>query len=154
MRVRSAVLALLIASLFINPQASGAPPARAAAPSRAQVPDALIEALVRVESGGRADAIGDGGRAVGPLQIWPAYWRDACEVLSVQWPLADRRDPAKARAAARAYLGRWGADYGRRTGRAATLEVLARIHNSGPWRGRWPAATDGYWRKVKAGLKK
>jgi hypothetical protein len=60
-------------------------------------------------------------------------------------------DREKAEAVAVAYLTRWGKHYERRTGRKATLEVLARIWNGGP-RGWQKMATGKYWAKVKAVL--
>ena len=41
--------------------------------------DDLLDAIRQVESSGNDAAIGDGGKAIGPYQIWRVYWIDACE---------------------------------------------------------------------------
>jgi len=38
---------------------------------------AFLDALAQVESGGKDDAVGDGGKAIGRMQIWEIYWTDA-----------------------------------------------------------------------------
>ena len=49
-----------------------------ASAAHAAPPDSFFRALHVVETGGRRGAIlGDGGRALGPLQIHRAYWQDA-----------------------------------------------------------------------------
>lgn len=40
---------------------------------------ALFYALMMVESGGDLNAVGDGGRAIGPYQIHEVYWKDAAQ---------------------------------------------------------------------------
>lgn len=37
----------------------------------------LFDAILKVESGGDLDAVGDGGKAIGPFQIHEDYWTDA-----------------------------------------------------------------------------
>lgn len=112
----------------------------------------LILALIAVETGGHkspATAIGDGGRAVGILQIHRgvvADVRDKCG-LDVTWP-ESCRDPETSRAICSAYLTYWGARYTRETGKPATAEVLAKIWNAGPngWRKK---NAERYWDKVR-----
>jgi hypothetical protein len=111
----------------------------------ANVPDALLDAIERVESGGRANAIGDGGKSIGAYQIGKLFWRDGCEYLKVDWPYSAAKDKAKARQVVRAYLTRYG--------KGKTLEQLARIHNGGP-NGDKKAATLAYWNRVKKELAK
>jgi hypothetical protein len=41
------------------------------------VTDRFLDALASVESGGKPDAIGDGGWARGPFQLWRGAWQDA-----------------------------------------------------------------------------
>ena len=38
---------------------------------------ALFEAILKQESGGDLEAVGDGGKAIGPFQIHRVYWEDA-----------------------------------------------------------------------------
>lgn len=96
----------------------------------ADLPTGFIEALHRVETGGRSGAIrGDGGAALGPLQIHRAYWHDA---IQYDRSIGGRyEDVVNLRYAARivdAYMRRYAwAAY--RSGDAATM---ARVHNGGP----------------------
>lgn len=104
--------------------------------------DRLLDAIKVVESGGDCNAVGDGGRAIGPYQIHRAYWEDACQhdpsLRSGRYQ--DCRDPVYARRVVVAYLKRYA--------KGKTEEQMARIHNGGPsgWK---KAATKGYWFKVK-----
>lgn len=114
--------------------------AHAAPPS-----DRLLDAICAVESNGKADAIGDHGKAVGAYQIHPAVVADVNRLTGSRYTLADRLDPAKSRDMCRAYL----AHYGERAG--GTDEAHARTWNGGP-KGAKKAATVAYWRRVKARL--
>jgi hypothetical protein len=109
--------------------------------------DAILDALRETESGGQPnggrDAIGDGGRAIGPYQIHRDYFTDS----RVAGRYEDCRDPEFARRVVLAFWKRWCPDALRR----CEAEVLARVHNGGP-RGARKPATLGYWRKVEARL--
>lgn len=107
----------------------------------------VLRAMIQVESGGDPEAIGDGGRAIGVLQIHRAYWIDAMKALGRDWPYEDAKDPVKAVAACRAYCWR----YARHYNRPWTAETIARIHNGGP-RGWDKPATIRYYRKVQAAI--
>ena len=111
-------------------------------------PDRLLTALEIVESGGDCCAIGDRGKAIGPLQIHYRYWQDA-----VAWDVELQGFP---------YTHCFNRDYARRVVAAywaryapsnASYEVLARIHNGGP-KGHLKASTLAYWSKVKKILDK
>lgn len=57
---------------------------------------ALIEALIIVESGGKENAIGDSGKAVGVLQIHPVYVAEVNKILGYpKYKLAHRYNRAK-----------------------------------------------------------
>ena len=106
----------------------------------------LFHALHMVETGGRLGPIkGDGGRALGPLQIHKVYWQDA----NVSGKYEDCADLEYSKKVVRAYMARYAVQ--RRLGRVATAEDIARIHNGGP-NGYKRKATLGYWRKVKGYL--
>lgn len=113
----------------------------------------LISALMIVESDGRADAIGDSGRAVGVLQIHPECVQDVNRITKKAYTLQDRRNAGKSRLMCAAYLTHYGRLYERRTGKRATAEVLARIWNGGP-RGYNNEKTRRYWAKVQAELRR
>jgi len=116
--------------------------------------DRLIDALVKVESNGDANAVGDKDalgrpRALGCLQIWSVVVQDVNEVSRVKYTHADAFEPAKARAICRAYLSIYCT--AKRLGRTPTMEDAARIWNGGPNGHRKPA-TVKYWQKVAARL--
>jgi hypothetical protein len=104
----------------------------------------LISALIIVESSGNDMAIGDGGKAIGPLQIHKGVVLDVNRITgsSYRWEAMTNR--AQARAVCEAYL--------RHYGRGATPEQLARRWNGGP-SGDKKQATEAYWQKVKKQLK-
>ena len=59
---------------------------------------ALAVALALQVEGGKADTVGDGGRAVGPGQMWPCAVYEVNRIIGTnRYTLADRRDLAKVR---------------------------------------------------------
>ena len=113
----------------------------------------LICALMIVESDGRADAIGDNGKAVGILQIHAECIQDVSRITGKSYTLADRRSVSKSREICADYLRHYGRRYERQTGQTATAETLARIWNGGP-RGYNDEKTRRYWAKVQAELQR
>lgn len=104
----------------------------------------LLAALIAVESGGNAHAVGDGGRAVGVLQIHPVVVADVNRIAGTHYTLADRWSPVKSREICTLYLAHY-------CGPGASAEKMARCWNGGP-RGHLKPATVGYWRKVSLWL--
>ena len=117
----------------------------------------VLQAIRQVESRGDDGAVGDGGKAIGPYQIWRAYWQDAVEFdPSIGGVYEDCFDPVYAEKVVRAYMKRYAP-------KNATPEQIARIHNGGPsifkkknstkakdvkaWNN-----TTAYWNKVKRHL--
>lgn len=105
----------------------------------------MLDAIRAVETGGHADpanALGDGGRALGPFQIHRVYWLDATERHPELRALGYEsvRDQAIAERVVLAYLTRYAPSW--------DLRTVARIHNGGP-RGHTKPATLGYARKVE-----
>ena len=101
-------------------------------------------ALNQVEASGRRGAIlGDGGKALGPLQINRAYFKDSGTRGDYQrcaeYPFACD--------VVRNYLRR----YAKRELEKRDWKACARIHNGGP-RGCMRKSTIGYWKKVKTHL--
>jgi hypothetical protein len=103
----------------------------------------LISALIIVESSGNDMAIGDHGKAIGPLQIHKAVVLDVNKFTGSHYRHQDMTNRAQARAVCEAYL--------RHYGKGATPEQLARRWNGGPTGDR-KTSTEAYWAKVKKHL--
>ena len=104
----------------------------------------LISALIIVESSGNDMAIGDNGKAIGPLQIHRAVVLDVNRITGSNYRHQDMTNRAQARAVCEAYL--------RHYGRGASTEQLARRWNGGP-AGDKKQVTEAYWNKVRKHLK-
>ena len=104
----------------------------------------LISALIIVESSGNDLAVGDGGKAIGPLQIHKAVVIDVNRITGSNYRHSEMTNRAQARAVCEAYL--------RHYGKGASTEQLARRWNGGP-RGDTRPSTEAYWAKVKKHLK-
>lgn len=101
----------------------------------------LLPAIEHVESSGRADAVGDGGKAVGILQIHPVMVKDCNRIVGEdRWTLEDRLCPDESRAMFRVYSNHYS--------KGKSDEVVARRWNGGP-RGDRRKATAPYWAKVR-----
>ena len=104
----------------------------------------LISALIIVESSGNDLAIGNNGRAVGPLQIHRGVVQDVNRFTGSNYRWEAMTNRAQARAVCQAYLMHYG--------RGATTEQLARRWNGGPTGDR-KTATVAYWRRVQKEMK-
>jgi hypothetical protein len=113
----------------------------------------LIAALIQVESGGDTNAIGDGGNAVGCLQIWEGVVQDVNRIKGTNFTHDEMFDEGTARYVCYVYLRHYGKAYTKRTGEEPTMETYARIWNGG-YHGlfRNKQATDSYWEKVRKEL--
>lgn len=104
--------------------------------------ESFWRALHLVETSGRTGPIiGDGGKALGPLQIHRDYHADS----RVAGDYSRVADLDYSKRVATAYLRR----YAPTAWAAGDVETLARIHNGGP-RGHLKTATKGYGLRVKA----
>lgn len=104
----------------------------------------LISALMIVESSGNDQAIGDNGRAIGPLQIHKSVVLDVNRITGSNYRHSEMTNRVAARAVCQAYLEHYG--------RGKSLEDQARIWNGGPT-GHKKAATVSYWRRVQKAIK-
>ena len=103
----------------------------------------LLDAIRQVETGSHPDpanALGDGGRSLGPYQISRAYWKDSgvpghYEMVRYR-PYAER--------VIKAY---WRRHCPRALARL-DFQVLARTHNGGPQGPIYPS-TLPYWHRVR-----
>lgn len=133
---------ILATVLFAAPvDGKAAPAPRVPLPVECYTVDNLLDAMYTVESGRGKNLVGDGGKAIGPYQIWREYWQDAVEHdPSIGGKYEDCMNKAYAEKIIRAYWARYAP-------KGATLEQLARIHNGGP-RGHKRSATVKYWNKI------
>ena len=106
----------------------------------------LITALIAVESSGNDMAVGDNGRALGPLQIHRAVVLDVNKFTGSHYRHQDMTNRAQARAVCQAYLEHYGKN--------CTTEQLARKWNGGGPSGDKKKATEAYWLRVKKHLPK
>jgi hypothetical protein len=104
--------------------------------------DSFFRALHIVETSGRTGPIlGDGGKALGPLQIHRAYHADS----RVAGDYLRCADLDYSKRVATAYLKR----HAPTAWAAGDVATLARVHNGGP-RGHLKPATKSYGVRVKA----
>ena len=110
------------------------------ATAHAAPPPSFFRALHVVETSGRTGPIlGDGGKALGPLQIHKAYHADA----RIGGDYSRCADLDYSRRVVTAYLQR----YAPQAWASGDVTTLARIHNGGP-RGATKPATVAYAAKV------
>ena len=108
--------------------------------------ESFWRALHIVETSGRhGPIVGDGGKALGPLQIHRAYHADS----RVAGDYSRVADLDYSKRVATAYLKRHAPEAWAK----GDVETLARVHNGGP-RGHLKAATKSYGVRVKALSKK
>jgi len=106
----------------------------------------IILALIAIETGGGIKP-GDGGRAIGPLQIHKIYVDDVNRILGHRrYRYEDRESKKLSIQMTGVYLSHYGARYKDQTGLEPSHEVLARIHNGGP-NGWKKVSTLKYWSK-------
>ena len=106
-----------------------------------------------VETGGMPNggigALGDGGKAFGPYQIWSPYWQDSRVKGSHAHCLNSKAYSEKVM---QGYMFRYAPrELGRLMagkGTMADVEKVSRIHNGGP-KGWKRKSTLGYWAKIK-----
>ena len=115
----------------------------------------LLKAIEQVESGGNTEAIGDGGKSVGCLQIGMEVVDDVNLLIGTPdlFKSVDRFSRKKSYVIAMNYLDYWGQKYYIHTGVQPTDEVYARIWNGGP-AGYLKKGTLVYWEKVKKEMNK
>jgi hypothetical protein len=119
--------------------------------------DALWQAIVAVESKGDVHAYNAHDGATGMAQIRSICLEDANRIaglrgLETRFTASDRHNPKAARRIWNLYLGYYGKQYEKETGRKPTDEVFARIWNGGPtgWR---KSSTRPYWGRVREAMK-
>ena len=123
-----------------------------------------LDAIRQVETGSSpregVGALGDGGKALGPYQIWVPYHTDAAERYEPMdyWPLNNYQKCSGKEYSEKvidSYMNRYAEMPWHRlmTGQATLkdVETVARIHNGGP-KGAKKESTLRYWRLVKRSI--
>ena len=129
--------------------------------AKAQNVESLINALVKVESNGRANAVGDQGKAFGILQIHSIMVREANRLGHTNYVHQDMFNASKSRHVAKTVLESYARQIQAKTGRPATLKELSFIWNGGA--SRWQRVNsplndttqrnlESYWNKVAKNL--
>ncbi len=123
--------------------------------SQAITIDDLANAIHKVETSGRVGAIsGDGGKALGPLQIHSVAWADAVEFNQrIGGKYENCADINYSKKIFVAYSRRYNRNINFSNLTLSDCEVIARKWNGGPG-GHKKAATLKYWEKVKGYLVK
>lgn len=112
----------------------------------------LLPLLCQIESNNNYLAVGDDGKAVGILQIHQCVIDDVNRLYNTDFTSADRKYVGASKLIATLYLGFWGRRYYLEMGKEPTMEVYARIWNSGP-RGWEKVCSVPYWKKVEELIK-
>jgi len=71
------------------------------------VSDRLLDAIMQVESGGDYNAVGDSGKAVGCMQIWPIMVKDVNRISGKNYTLKDRYSKQKSFEMCRIFLSHY-----------------------------------------------
>lgn len=131
----------------VDAKAQSVAPAQA---SQASSFDDFFRALHQVEASGKFHPRdGDGGKAIGPFQIWKAYWKDAVKFdPSIGGRYQDCRNYAYAKKVVEAYLKK----YAPVAWANKDFATLARVHNGGPT-GHMKPTTREYVQRVKAAMR-
>jgi len=130
--------------IIISPKQAGGPVEPDAAihrPENYEWLDGLLDKIWTVESGRQlCPPDGDGGQAVGPLQIHCCVLEDVNMRYGTKFTRSDLREIKTARLIAQLYIRLWMNIY--------KEEIAARIFNGGP-RGWRKKSTDAYWVKIQ-----
>lgn len=108
--------------------------------------DRQIAALILQESRNGEVLVGDGGKALGPLQVWSVYIADVNRAFGTDLTNSDcLRDRELSVLVTLAYMNIYANS--KQLKRKPSFEDMARIHNGGP-NGHRMKATLGYWKSV------
>ncbi len=142
MKIKTAIAVFLFTIFPTGGSASEKSPLPTATPEQAR----LIDAIVQVESQGRADAIGDDGKAVGILQIHTVLVDDVNRILGkAEYSYKDRLDKTKSYQMFIIYTNHYTPSW--------DPEKVSRRWVSGP-KGDLKKCSIPYWNKVQKLLKR
>lgn len=138
MKIKTAIAVVLLTVFPIGGRASDKSPLPTATPEQAK----LIDAIVQVESKGKADAVGDNGNAVGILQIHKILVDDVNRILGEdKYSYEDRYDAIKSRQMFVVYTTHYTPSW--------DPEKVSRRWVSGP-KGDSKKCSVPYWNRVRA----
>lgn len=100
----------------------------------------LLAALISIESNGNDFAIGDKGRARGPLQIHKTLVMDVNRIHGTKFSWLRMTNRSESVAVFQLYVKTYAPQ--------GSDEDIARLWNSGPAYQQKRKSTDSYWRKV------
>lgn len=109
--------------------------------------------VAKIESSGRPDAVGDGGKALGLYQLHPLAVKDANRVLKGSYSHQDALRPHIAEKLADAYLNRVIPAYLKHFKKPVTKENVLWAYNAGIGsvvKGKMPQITEAYLAKYRA----
>lgn len=132
---------MILGIVWIGQQITGAAHTSPLILSPPKAAPTLLDAIIQVESGGNPNAVGDSGKAVGIMQIWPIMVEDINRILNKNvYTLEDRYNPNKSVEMYNIFMEHYCKFY--------SDEQKARCWNGGPdgWK---KTATLPYWNKVK-----
>lgn len=90
-----------------------------------------LEILKQIESGNNAQAVGDGGKAVGVLQIWPVMVEEVNRISGKKFTLEDRFNVDKSEEMAKIYLNYY-LNLEEKRGHQVNHKTVAFLWNGGP----------------------
>lgn len=116
----------------------------------------LILAIIQIESGGNCDAVNEAEQAYGCMQIRKIYVDDVNRILKLNgdsrvFVHEDAFDKDKSIDMFLLYIFYYAEQKEKKTGKPATYEDMARIHNGGP-NGWKKESTKKYYEKVKRNI--
>lgn len=111
---------------------------------------AMLPYIAQIETQNGQFVYGDGGKAVGDLQIWTVVIDDVNTRCGTNYAYSDRYSRQKSEEIFHLYLEIWGNHYRKKTGKEPTEEVYARIWNGGPYGWRKSKTKRYYNKYVKA----
>lgn len=87
---------IILGIVWIGQQITGAAHTSPLILSPPKAAPTLLDAIIQVESGGNPNAVGDSGKAVGIMQIWPIMVKDCNRILGIEkYTLEDRLSPER-----------------------------------------------------------
>jgi len=115
-------------------------------------PAKLLDAIEKIESGGKADAVGDKGKAIGAYQIHKIMVREVNRISGKNYTYKDRYDKKKSREMCNIFLDNSKKYIKKKKGSAPTLVELSRTWN-GSYKGWNRKSTKKYGAKIRKELK-